>query len=218
MTISIGPASTAISGSAVTTLSIGHTISGMVPLLLVRVALRGSGSTPSGVTAKWGGSGGTAMTLVQSNSASGRQWTGIFVLADPAALGASTVYLAWSNSAVAKAWAQDVTGSDGTASGGVGTNVNAGSISVDVSSAVDDLVVDVICAGSGRTLTAGAGQTAEGNETVGDAVCDASVEVGAASVTMSWSLGSSGNVCLSACSLAHSVAAAGSSGNWLAFF
>lgn len=153
-------------------------------LLVVAVSI--DNRTVTGVTY-----GGTAMTSVGS-ATNGAQVSHMWRLIAPAT-GANNVVVTLSGGGTdIVAVATSYTGVDqttplGTAATATGTSTTA---SVAVTSATDELVVDSVSSNLG-TLTVGAGQTQRGNTTAGDNFGGASEEVGATSVTMSWTIGSS---------------------------
>jgi hypothetical protein len=68
---------------------------------------------------------------------------------------------------------------------------SGGGVTVDVTSAVNELVVDMCLSRSGTTLTVGAGQTQRVNQesAVANQIGASSDEAGAGTVTMSWTIG-----------------------------
>lgn len=104
------------------------------------------------------------------------------------ASGANNVILTWGNSAArAGANAISFTGADvvenmAFSGGSAGT-----SASTAITSAVGDMVYDILGVAAASTLSAGAGQTEKSNQAHGVSASASSIEDGAASVTMSWS-------------------------------
>ena len=171
-----------------TTLTFSHTVgaAGADRLLIVAVSI--DNRAVSGVTYN-----AVAMTSVGSATApDGKQISHMWQLVAPAT-GANNVVVTCSNNgvdivAVATSYTLvDQTTPLGTAATATGTSTTA---SVTVTSATGELVVDSVSSNLG-TLTVGAGQTARGNGVAGDNQGGLSEEAGAASVVMSWTIGSS---------------------------
>ena len=169
-----------------TTLTFSHTVgaAGADRLLIVAVSI--DNRAVSGVTYN-----AVAMTSVGS-AQQGKQISHMWQLVAPAT-GANNVVVTCSNNgvdivAVATSYTLvDQTTPLGTAATATGTSTTA---SVTVTSATGELVVDSVSSNLG-TLTVGAGQTARGNGVAGDNQGGLSEEAGAASVVMSWTIGSS---------------------------
>lgn len=179
-------AATTGTGSSVGSLTFSHTVGagGVDRLLIVSVSI--DNRTVSGVTY-----GGVAMTSVGSVQ-NGAQISHMWRLIAPAT-GANNVVVTMSGGGVdIIAVATSYTGVNqatplGTPATATGSSVTA---SVAVASATGEIVVDSVSSNLG-TLTVGALQTQRGNGVGGDNQGGSSTEPGDASVTMSWTIGSS---------------------------
>ena len=167
--------------------------------ILIAGAMSGAGTPVAPSAAKWGGSGGTDLTIigVSTNFATFghmSQWR----LVAPSA-STTTLYVSWpSNQDETAIGGASYTGVDQTTPLGTQASATGAPIStaatVDVSSAAGELVVDVVAfldnSGNITSLTAGAGQTARVDiDLVGGLDFESfgmSEEAGAATVTMSW--------------------------------
>ena len=167
-------------------LTFSHSVgaAGTNRLLIVAVSI--DNRTVSGVTYN-----GVAMTSVGS-ATNGKQISHMWRLIAPAT-GANNVVVTLSGGgddiiAVATSYTGvDQTTPLGTPATATGTSTTA---SVTVTSATNELVVDSVSSNLG-TLTVDASQTQRGNAVAGDNQGGASEEAGAASVVMSWTIGSS---------------------------
>jgi hypothetical protein len=167
-------------------LTFSHTCSGSDRLLIVGVSVD-SGHTVSGVTYA-----GAAMTQIGTATA-GNVRAYLFSKVAPAT-GANNVVvsLAGGGSSETSAGAISFTGvSQANPLGTVGTNsgTSGTTASVAVSSDTDEIVVDVVSVNS-STPTVGADQTSRWADARGSTKGAGSTETGAASTTMSWTVGS----------------------------
>ena len=173
-----------------TSMTWSHTVtSGSNRALFAGISMEGGGGSSSGVTY-----GGTAMTLVGRGQNS--HTVEIWRLLNPAVGTANIVASFGGQSEEVVGGAVSFDGVHQTTPTGTfaGASGSSNSPSRVVSSATGELVLDVLMARDQPTATAGAGQTARWNRTNGGSgrVRGAgSTEAGAASVTMSWTLGSS---------------------------
>jgi hypothetical protein len=153
--------------------------------------------------------GGNACSLEDSQiTGSGFEKVFLYSLANPPS-GAQTVQVNFAAVPDRNACAHSVSVTGGSTSDVFGTPVKAtgndNSIEVDVSSDTDELVMDV--AGAAAAIGVGAGQTQRMNEALDGATGVGSTEPGAATVTMSWTLGGASDWATVAASF--NVAAAG---------
>lgn len=164
----------------------------------------GSPADPSGM--KWGGSGGTGLTKQGATLSFGTYFKlSCYTLLAPAAQ-TSTLYGNWPSNqdetiiGCVSATGVDQAASLGTIGTGTGTNLSP---SVNVTTAVDDFVVDCVWAGDtggfGRTLTAGANQISrqevEGaNPTIYEAFGMSTEVATGTTTTMSWALSGTGSI------------------------
>lgn len=195
MAITFNTASTKVSSANGTSTSWSHTSDGNP--LIVRVALQ-NGAT--GVTVTYNG---VSVPVLVQNTYATFWYAGIFYLASPAS-GSNTVSVSWTNSCGFAMSAQNVAGAGtptNTATGGA----NATSVSVNVTSATGDTVIDSVCRRGSVTLTAGAGQTenfTHVKSTGGTLVTHGgSYEAGSGTVAMSWSTGVADEWSIVACNL-----------------
>jgi hypothetical protein len=179
--------------SAVDSLSISHTTSGSQRLMLVGVSLDPQqNETVSSVTYN-----GTSLTFVGSATYSNDARAEIWRLIAPDT-GTHDVVITFSDRLTygAVAGVMTITGVNQTTPLGtfVGANgSSAGPATVDVSSATNELVFDTVSCETCTSLTVGGGQTERWNlsQSGQSAMGAGSTESGAATVTMSWTLGSS---------------------------
>jgi hypothetical protein len=188
------PAVDAVSNgtSAVDTFTVPHTTSGTQRLMLVGVSLDpNQNETVSSITYN-----GTAFTYVGSATYSNDARAEIWRLVAPD-IGTHDVVITFSDylDYGAVAGVMTFTGVNQTTPLGtfVGANgSSAGPATVDVSSATNELVFDTVSCETCTSLTVGAGQTERWNLSQSGlyAMGAGSTEPGAATVTMSWALGS----------------------------
>ncbi len=203
ITVSSANGSTTGASSAAT-LSWQHTIgSASNRILIVGVAIGGSTSpTVSSVT--WNG---TALTQVTSGSVNGTNCRAeMWYLLNPGTGVGKTITVTLSGSARFTAGAVVFAGVHQTTPFDTFSSATGNSTapSVAATSAATDVVIDVLAAAGTPTATAGAGQTSEWTQVTsgGTNVRGAgSIEVGAASVTMSYTLSASGRWAIGAVSL-----------------
>ena len=177
-------------GGSVTSVTWSHTTSGADRALIVGVSFwNGSTESITGVTYA-----GTAMTSIGSalspNNERAQQWK----LSNPAT-GANNVVVSFSSVVDAACGAVSFTGARQTTASLTGTQATATGTStapsVNVSSAPGEIVVDTLSSDVGDPDTVGAGQTERWNASSPEADGAGSTEAGAATVTMSWTLGAS---------------------------
>ena len=189
--ISVDSFSTAKGVSQSTSLTWLHTVSGKSRLLIVGVSLRKNDKTyVSGVTY-----GGTALTQLGSQAGGGADMEAqIWYLKAPAT-GTANIVVSLSNTVTLVAAGISFVGVHQTNTFGTpaGAQATDTSPSVTVSSAANEVVIDVLAAaGDAGTPTEGSGQTAQWNDATGAAAADVvgagSTEAGASSVPMSWTL------------------------------
>lgn len=187
-----------------TTLFWPHTVgNGTNRILIVGVAIRGSGSTLT--TVQYGGEN---MTLVgQAQNGSANVTVNLYRLLAPA-VGTTNVTVAFSSSTAVSAGATSFTGVSQTVPLGpfasAGGNSSVGS--VNVSSAANEVLVDIMGAtGDAVSVTPSGSQTAQWNISTGtsggNVIGASSTKNGAPSTTVSWTLGVSKNWALGAVSL-----------------
>lgn len=176
-----------------------HTVgSGSNRLLIVAVSLYKTGTTPTVSSITWGAQGLTFKQTRQRGSPPNIREE-IWYLKNPDS-GTKNITVTRSLSRCATgaaSWA----GVHQTATVGISATAEGygSAISIDVSSAADDLVVDFAAWRGDRVATVGANQTQRWNRKGGSGVqyvCNAgSSEPGAGTVTMSWSLSGDENWC-----------------------
>ena len=201
----------AVSTSKVTnlvSLTFSHTVgSGANRLLIVGVTMTKGTKTCDSVTY-----GGTALTLIGVSQTGDAVKAYLWKLASPPS-GAANVVVTCSAAENFAAGAMsftnvDISSPNGTFAAASGTSTGP---SVSVNSATGDLVVDAVAsAGDGVSLAVGASQTLQWTNKTGTAGGNAlgggSIEAGAASVTMSWTLGASKDWSIGGVSLKHAPA------------
>ena len=174
-----------------TSLTWSHIVnSGMNQVLIVEFASDSKDGTVTSLTYA-----GQALTLVGRGKATGGR-VEIWELVSPT-VGTANIVANFNNKQQVVAGAVDFFGVDQTAP--TGTFISAGGTStapsVDVTSAIGDIVIDALWGNDGVTATAGAGQTVQWTNATGSSTNfirgAGSTEAGAASVTMSWTLNSS---------------------------
>lgn len=188
MALAIDTSSSA-QGNNVSSLSWSHTCTGSDLGLVVGVSI-GAGTLPtiSGVTYN-----GVSLTEVpNSPQTNGTNRCALFYLPAPAS-GANTVIVTLSAAASdVTAGATSFTGAHQTTLVGtsVGNTATATSISTNVSSATDEIVIDVVAHNyyTGGAISAGAGQTEQWSQVKSTRLEGAgSTKTGASTTTMSWS-------------------------------
>lgn len=184
MALPVFNAATTGTAAGASSVTFSHTPAGADRLLSVGVSI--DNRVVNSVTF-----GGTGLTSV-SSATNGAQVAHLWRLIAPAASAQNVVVTLSGGGSDIIAVATSYTGVDqttplGTPATATGTSTTA---SVAVTSATDELVVDCVSSNLG-TLTVGAGQTERGNAVAGDNQGGSSTEPGAASVTMSWTIGSS---------------------------
>mgnify|MGYP003532056547 FL=1 len=178
-------ASSFFSGSGAGPVTGAHTCSGSDRALCVNVHIYDSGDSPTGVTYN-----GVALSFIGSAS-NGQYSVYQFYLIAPAS-GANTVSVTLSGP-VFDVGVSVVSMTGVHQSTAIGTSASASGSdttpTVDVSSAVSDLVLDGLVMVHSGTLSVGAGQTARVNAVTGNAFIKyaSSTEDGASTTTMSWS-------------------------------
>ena len=188
--------STANGGTTnVSSLTWSHTVGAANDrILIVGVALRNSSVTVTGINY-----GGTALTLIGARSNGGGQVRmEMWKLVGPAT-GTANVVVTLSAAKRIVGGAVSYSGvNPNTPNGAFVSAISNGSTTalVTATSAMGELVVDVVAPeGDAGSLTVGAGQTQRWNTLTGTASAEVrgggSSEPGAASVTMSWTLGAS---------------------------
>ena len=137
--------------------------------------------------------GGVAMTLEATINSAGTHKVAIYGLANPPP-GTQLVGVMWAAAVSHVSASVSVVGShlgdpfsNNQTATGVGT-----AVTLACTSAVNELVVDVVVSDTITTFTQGGGQTKKWDITVGTFEAAGSVKAGAASVTMAWTLGASG--------------------------
>lgn len=179
------------SNGSTASLSWSHqVVSGSNRILIVGVSNRGA-KVVNSVSY-----GGTALTQIGFQNGGGNSSRAdLWYLLNPP-IGTASVVVSLAASTAVAAGATSFSGVDQTAP--LGTKNSSGNssttASVVVSSAIGELVVDAVSAtGDASTLTVGGGQTQRWNNKTGtsggDAIGAGSTADGAASVTMSWTLG-----------------------------
>jgi hypothetical protein len=195
----------AFGAAAITTLeSASFTVgSGSDRILMVGV-LSGAGTPVDPSAVKWGGSSGTSLTQVGATVNIGSNVKlSLWRLVNPSA-GASTIHVTWGSAQDERALvAASYTGVDQTTPLGTAataTGASSSAITVNVSSAAGDLVVDAAGflddGGANRTLAVGADQTSRAEVEGADLGFEGlgmSEEAGAATVTMSWTISAAVN-------------------------
>jgi hypothetical protein len=192
-------ASTSVAGSGGTTLSWTHTPVGTPTGVAVTLENFDTGHTVTGVTY-----GGNAMSLTSTNNGSlSSSSVQIWGLASPPA-GAQTVVVTFSATGTfCGAGSVTVTGGDTTTlfSNHNSANGSSTASSVGVTSAVGELVIDIVGTNNGPALTVGGGQTQRWTQTESGNVQASSTAPGASgTVTMGWTLGFTGPWAASAAS------------------
>lgn len=174
-------------GTVGTSVSFSHTTTG-TNLALIVVPSRDNASTDT-TTCTYNS---VSMTQVAEVEGANTQYTTAFILVNPAT-GAHTVACSWATNAEHITYAISYTGVDQTTPNG--TPVTSGGAATsetdDVTSGVEDLVVDFMGVNTSVTLAEGAGQTARGTETqdTSGQAFGSSEEAGGTTVTMSWTWG-----------------------------
>lgn len=174
---------TSTSGATGTSLSWSHTCTGNNRFLVVGLSSRSALGSPAVTYA------GVAMTLHDSQTGATGGNAYWYYLAAPAS-GSNTVSVTWTGSTDCRGGAVSFTGAKSTPGTAAKTTSAGTSISIDVTSATGEIVVDVLSiAGGSTTATAGAGQTERWNALTGSPGVkgSGSTEAGAATTTMSWS-------------------------------
>ena len=197
--IAFDAASSANTTSDSNTLSWSHTTSGSDRIMIVGVTTRNNRAVTS-VTC-----GGVDLTRIRRDVLGVDVGTELWYLIAPP-LGTQTVSLTTEDDTTIEAGATTWTGVGQTAAtalghdaGGTGLGTTA---SVDVASASDEVVVDVVgTQNAGATVSVGPGQTERWNQLGTAGVGAASSEPGAATVTMSWDLAKVENWSISAVAL-----------------
>lgn len=172
-----------------------HTPSGTPNYVEIAVGWMARSTTINAITY-----GGSAMTLVTTtDEGSSGSKVAIYGLVSPSS-GAQTCSITFSTNVNYAARATTYTGVDtGTPRGTEQTTTGFGTApSLSVTSAAGELVSDAICvANRTYTLTVGADQTERANHTSGGGtpgvLVGGSTEAGGTSVTMSWTIGTSGD-------------------------
>ncbi|HEY3312026.1 MAG TPA: hypothetical protein VGK00_10335 [Anaerolineales bacterium] len=182
---------TSTSGSAVSSLSWGHTIaSGANRLLIVTIAKRDLGANVSGVTY-----GGAALALLKADAMGGpdNQRAEMWYLIAPA-VGTANIVITLTGAEYIQAGGLDFTNVNQVSPFGVpvGAHGAAGPASAVVVSASGEMVVDVVCY-RGADAGLGAGQTLTWSAT-SDGVWKgiSSTEPGAVAVAMRWTIPAGG--------------------------
>jgi hypothetical protein len=215
MALAFDAASTAKISNNATTITWSHTCTGSELGLLVGVSYRNDvAQTITGVTYN-----GVAMTSVGTIANGGTVAVDIWKLSAPAS-GAHNVVVTFSaNVGRAVTGAVSFTGAHQTTASLTGTFASATGTStapsVAVTSAAGEIVLDTVGINSSTVdATVGAGQTSLWNDVTANGGADkegaGSTEAGAASVTMSWTTGSSHVWAIGGVSVVPAVAAAAS--------
>lgn len=208
MAVSIGSISTAKRSSASTSFSYTHLCGQNTGLLILRVSLRGTGSTPSNVSVAVAGGPATLIPNSNAVNTSNRSYNAFFALASPAA-GTLNITINWTNNANIISSALDVNGADALNLTAWTTTGNSGSASLAVTCPVNGAVLDCVCANNDRSFTPSnitahyaTIQTVTGNS-------DVSHRAGVTQVpgarTIGWSIVSSSNYAYSAIALAAAI-------------
>ena len=179
--------STADSHGYTNSLTFSHTVAGTDRLLLVGASARGESVT--GMTYN-----GTSMTLLEAANPGNIETTLYYLIAPDT--GANNVVITCSGPGSVAAVALSLTGVHQTTTFGTQSEATAGaeSLSTSVSSATDELCVDIIGLRSDSVMSADSGQTERDQANEGTR-CGAamSTEPGASSVTIGWSWSGSVN-------------------------
>jgi MYXO-CTERM domain-containing protein len=173
------------SGASVT---FNHTVTGTPDqFLLVGVGVRSSGVSVSAVTF-----GGAPLALLVSASAGGYCRSELWGLVAPAPGTASILVTLSAGNSDSIAAAVSYAGVDGRSAvaTSAATHGTRGSVSLSLTSASNEVVVDSVCGGanSAPTSSPGPGQTQRWNRTSGSLMLAGSDRPGAASVAMTWTL------------------------------
>lgn len=202
--------STLGSGSSGKKTNFSHTeLAGSARLLVVTV---GISSVSVGVTVSYGGDSLSFVGEQDHASAALSVWW--FYKVSPL-LGSNTVGVTVTTAgtsvvAVASSWTGvDQVGPIGTLVGNEGSTTTP---TVAITSATDEVVIDSVALDGTASLAVGGGQTLLKSGTVGtpNIRAGSSHEAGAASVTMSWTAGSSSDWCIAGCPIKPAtIAAAG---------
>ena len=180
-----------VTANGVSTKTWSHTVpSGNNRILIVGLSLRDKSRTVTSITY-----GGTALTKIGSSNV--RMGVELWRLVAPT-VGTANIVANWSGSSDMVGWSGSFTNVNQTSPTGSIYKNNGSSTtpSVTVVSAVGDLVIDTLSTkGDANSTSLGAGQTLICSGALGTGGSDgrgaSSSEAGAASVTMSWTLGSS---------------------------
>jgi|GEM_PF-6299175 len=204
MAIAFGAFDNQINDATVSSYSKNHTIGSGVSMLLVRLAIRGDVSSPSGVTVTCGG---VAMTAaVERTNTTGRQYAGIFYLMNPSA-GVKAIAVSWTNAGTSAISMVDCSGVDPAISAHSTASNTTGSSTISVTCTgitIGDLVVDLAVDGSGAVWNS-TGQNVENYAQMETTAADplttrgSSLVADATSETMAWSLTTAGNGAMAAC-------------------
>lgn len=198
MAIAYDSKSPGVEGTGVTSLTDGTswTIAGSNRFLIAMVHSGGSVSQPNPSSVKWGGSGGTTLTIVGANTqyAAGTGYGKVsqYYLIAPTAQ-TSTLYCSWA-SAPDESYLCGISYTGVHQTSPLGTQAtntgNSTTATVDVGSATGELVVDSMSTFA-LNLTPDASQTVrhENDDIQGYWSGGMSEEAGATTVTMSWALG-----------------------------
>lgn len=185
-------------GGVVTTLNINHTCTGTDRLLVVGCSINsGASASVSGVTYN-----GVSMTSAGAAPIDGGNTeVSLWYLVAPAT-GSNTIAITITGTISGiSAGGVSFTGVHQTTPVGTYASAtgNSTTATVNVTSATNEMVVDVCGCFFTSTLSVGAGQTQRFNAQAGFVVTGAgSTEAGASSVTMSWTLSTSGNWAIAA--------------------
>ncbi len=162
-------------------------------LLVVNVSLRNSaGESVSSVVSDVGGAL-TLKTSVQASATTGRAELWYLIAPSVATHSITVTFSAAVRAIVSSHCYKDIHQSVPFGTAATASGLSGATATVDATSAVDELVIDVLARIDEDTITVGAGQTQmvntkTTNGTSADIRAGVSREAGAATVTMSWSL------------------------------
>lgn len=160
MAVSVLHTTNVVAGSTGTSKSYNHTCNSSTTLLIVRVSLRGTSTTPSSVSVTYGGTSMTAIPAGNISNTSNRIHLATFRLPYPTTGSALSVAASWTGTANCVIVATDVSGGV-TVGGGAGLYGNSTSASLTMNGPVGSLLFDTVITNATRTLTPSGGNTAQ---------------------------------------------------------
>lgn len=160
-----------------------HTCGASATILIVGIMARDTSNLATGITYN-----SVALTKLGSQDIVGDGMLEIWYLLNPTTGSAQNIVVTWAGSEVSSGAGSSYNGGYAFANfaSAEGSGVGNPTMTVNVTSSIGDMVVDLASLRFGNSITVGAGQTQVANMTPANQKTGMSYEAGGATITMSW--------------------------------